>query len=45
VVQKNRAYKRIDALDLEKINETIGDYYIRKHSTTFPELTEKYLKA
>ena len=44
VVRKTKAYRRIDQIDLDEVKETIGEYYIRKHASTFPELTEKYLK-
>lgn len=44
VVKKTQTYKRIDDIKVECLDKTIGEYYIHKHSTNFPELAEMYLK-
>lgn len=44
VVKRTQAYKRIDKIDIDCLDKTIGEYYILKHSTSFPELAKKYLK-
>lgn len=43
VVKRNQAYERIDNIKVDCLNKTIGEYYIMKHSTSFPELAKKYL--
>jgi len=44
VVKKNQAYKRIDDINVDCLNKTIGEYYIYKHSTNFPDLAKMFLK-
>lgn len=44
VLEKTRKYKRIDEGNIEEHTLTIGEYYLAKHSKTFPELYEKFLK-
>jgi isopenicillin N synthase-like dioxygenase len=44
VVKKTQTYQRIDEIKVDCLNKTIGEYYIHKHSTSFPDLAEKYLK-
>ena len=44
VMEKTRAYKRIDKGKIEELNKTIGEYYIQKHFAAFPDLAERFLK-
>ena len=44
VLEKTRNYKRIDKGNIEELSQTIGEYYLAKHSVAFPELYERFLK-
>ena len=44
IIEKTRAYKRMDEANIEELNRTIGEHYISKHFVTFPDLAERFLK-
>jgi len=44
VIEKTRAYKRMDEANIEALSKTIGEHYIAKHGVTFPDLAERFLK-
>ena len=43
VLENTRNYKRMDKGNIEEHTQTIGEYYIAKHTKSFPEYAEKYL--